>query len=256
MKNYSVYIRFEENENLFHTSGVTFQDFISGIDIRSKCLLILAGYPTACQFHMPLLLEYVPQEEMEAFFLENVYNYGDFCWVDFESPAQLNQVSGEELAQLLYMSHMKKPLHDYKISSLGNNYAYLCHDDGWYNNVYLEDVFEYKKVISYLLIKELKGKKRSIYAPEQTILNKLFEMCKDGLVIDFEKKSSESVSLFCVGSVSTMDELENKMDRYRDKSSGHTLYYNARKKNMGAALRDQRKGLERLTFQPLSVLFP
>jgi hypothetical protein len=179
---------------------------------------------------MNLLLEYVPQGEAEAFINENVYNYGDFCWVDYVKEEQLQCVTKEELAGLLYMSHKKEPLHSFKISSLDNKYAYLCHDDGWWNNVYMDDVSEYKKVLAYKLMQELKGRKRTISEPSNELIEKIYEMCKEGLVIDFEKKIDNGVHLFCVGEISTMDDLESKMDRYRNKANGLSIYYDPRKK--------------------------
>ncbi len=231
MKNYSIYIKIYEKENRIHSSGVKFQDFAKGLSIQNQGLLILAGYPNECKFNMHLLLEYVTKEQLEALVNETVYNYGDFCWVDYEREEQLNHVTGEELAQLLYMSHMKRPLDSFKIDSLNNRYAYLCHDDGWWNNVYMKNVTEYKKVISYLLMQKLKGRKQTISEPNPELMHIIFEMCKDGLVIDFEKKTTDGVSLFCVGTIETMDDLEKKMDRYRNKASGRSVYYNSRKKS-------------------------
>ncbi|AUG57157.1 MAG TPA: hypothetical protein DCE02_04195 [Ruminiclostridium sp.] len=53
------------------------------------------------------------------------------------SIVQLDSVTKEKLARLLYMSHMKEPLDSFKIDSLMNEYAYLCHDDGtWTTHIY------------------------------------------------------------------------------------------------------------------------
>lgn len=231
MKNYSIYIRIDQENNLVHTSGVTFYEFVKGINIVDKGYLILAGFPNNCSFNMKLLLEYVSKEQAEDFINENVYHYGDFCWVDYEKEEQLQCMTEEELAELLYMSHKKEPLHSFTVKSLNNKYAYLCHDDGWWNNIYMQDVSEYKMVISYKLMQELKGRKRTISEPPNELIDKIYEMCKDGLIIDFERKSDNGVHLFCVGKISTMDDLENKMDRYRNKTKGLSIYYNPRKKS-------------------------
>lgn len=230
MKNYSIYVRIDEEQNLVHTSGVIFKEFVKGLNIANKDYLILAGFPNNCSFNMNLLLEYVPKEMAEAFINENVYHYGDFCWVDYTDKQQLEYLTNEELAELLYMSHKKEPLHCFKIKSLNNKYAYLCHDDGWWNNVYMENVSEYKGVLSYKLMQEFKGRKRTISEPQEELMDKIYEMCKEGLVMDFEKKTDNGVNLFCVGEISTMDDLENKMHRYRNKSNGLSIYYDTRKK--------------------------
>jgi len=196
MKNYSIYVKIDEEKNLVHTSGITFREFMRGTGLNRKGFLILAGFPTECHFNMNLLLEYVSKEQ----------------------------------AELLYMSHMKKPLSNFKIDSLSNRYAYLCHDDGWWNNVYMEDVSEYKAVLKYKIMQELKGRKRTISEPDDGLMEKVFELCKEGLVIDFEKKLIDGVNLFCVGDISTMDDLESRMDRYRNKT-GLNIFYNSRSKS-------------------------
>jgi hypothetical protein len=229
MRNDSIYIKTDGACNLVHTSGVVFRDFFRGVGLGDRGFLILAGFPSECHFSMDLLLEYVSKDQTEALAAENVYNYGDFCWVDFEKEEQLSSVTKEELAEMLYMSHMKKPLHSFKIGSLNNRFAYLCHDDGWWNNVYMEDISEYKSVLKYILMKELKGRKRAINEPDSELMDTIFEMCSEGLVIDFEKKTGDGVNLFCVGDISTMDELENRIDRYRNKNC-QSILYNSRRK--------------------------
>ena len=230
MRNDSIYIKTDGACNLVHTSGVTFRDFFEGVGLENRGLLILAGFPTECHFSMELLLEYVSKDQTGALAEENVYYYGDFCWVDYEKDEQLLSVTKEELAELLYMSHMKKPLHSFKIKSLGNRFAYLCHDDGWWNNVYMEDISEYKAVLKYKLMKELKGRKRTISEPDGELMDRILEMCKEGLVIDFEKKMTDGVNLFCVGDISTMDDLENRTDRYRNKTC-QSIFYDSRRKS-------------------------
>ncbi|WP_051280708.1 hypothetical protein [Anaerovorax odorimutans] len=230
MKNYSIYIKINEEKNLIHTSGITFKEFFKGIDINNRGFLILAGYPYNCEFNMNLFLEYVTKSQAEAFADEDVYSFGDFCWVDFEEEEQLNCVTKDELAELLYMSHMKEPLYNFKIKSLNNKYSYLCHDDGWWNNVYIDNTEEYKRVIKYKLMKEFKGRRKIICEPNNDLIEIVYKMCKEGLVIDFEKKEFDSVNLFCVGDIATMDDLEIKIDRYRNKLGGLSITYNSRKK--------------------------
>ncbi len=51
---------------------------------------------------------------MESFLQKDVYNYGDFCWVDFQCENDLEKVSNEEFAELLYLSHRIEPLKDFR----------------------------------------------------------------------------------------------------------------------------------------------
>ena len=44
----------------------------------------------------------------EAWSRDGVYNYGDFCWVDFDEMEGLNELPGQILAELLYLGHVKE----------------------------------------------------------------------------------------------------------------------------------------------------
>ncbi|GAE89771.1 hypothetical protein [Acetivibrio straminisolvens] len=140
MSGYSfVYVKIDRNNSMVHSTGITFKDFSMGLNL-DKCYLILAGYSHECRFNTKLLLEYVTKEQARSLIEQDVYAFGDFCWVDFENEKQLHLVTDEELARLLFMSHQKRPLGSFRIDSLMNEYGYLCHDDGYCNYTYLYDI--------------------------------------------------------------------------------------------------------------------
>lgn len=230
MKNLSSYIRVDKEKNYVHTSGITFQEFAKGIEIEYTNFLILAGFPSEGNYSRKLGLEYVNKEQAEAFYSENVYNYGDFCWIDFDNIEDLSKVDKTELAIMLYMSHMKEPFESFKIPSLDNKFAYLCHDDGWWNKVYMDDVTLYKKVLSYKIMKELKGRKREMAPIPDNILDKILKECIYGAVIDFDKKYYSGVRIIPVGEVKDMDNLHGILDRFRNKNIGFALEYNSNSK--------------------------
>lgn len=232
MKNYSVYIRIDENNNLIYTSGITFHDFINAMEFNDKNLLILAGYPKLGEFYDKLNLEYITKENVTEFANEDVYNYGDFSWIDFKSLESLAKVSKDELAQMLYMKYMFTPFNSYKTPSLNNNYAYISHDDGWWNNLYIDDTTEYKKMLAYLLIKNLKGKKRIITPPNEELLRWLFDLCKQGVILDFEETKANNSSEVCileVGNITSMDDMCRITNKYRKKTTNAYIYYDSRK---------------------------
>lgn len=231
MRNYSVYIRIDESKNLIHTSGITFHDFISSMDINNKNILILAGYPRRDEFCSKLNLEYISKENVIELANEDVYNYGDFCWIDFENKESLEKVSKDELAQMLYMRHMSTPFNSYKTPSLNNNYAYLSHDDGWWNNLYLDDITEYKKMLAYLLIKNLKGRKKIMTTPDEKLINWLFDLCKQGIILDFEevKSSASDLGVYQVGNITSMDDMCRIINKYRKITTNAYIYYDSKK---------------------------
>lgn len=76
---------------------------------------------------------------------DDVYNYGDFAWVDYKDENAIDNISPMELAELLYLSHMKTPLHTPFLKSLNNNYIYLAHDDDYWTKIYMKNIYYYKK---------------------------------------------------------------------------------------------------------------
>lgn len=230
MRNYSVYIHIDEDNKLIHTSGIEFADFISGINLSNTNLLILAGYPNNCSYNKKLNLEYITEFQLQDFSQEDIYSYGDFCCVDFCNEDLLETVSDSELAELLFLRHKFSPINSYKISSLNNSFAYIAHDDGWWNNLYMDEPEKYKKIISYLLIKNIKGRKKFISNPDDETLDILYNLCKQGIVLDFERMSLDNVHLYKVGYFNTMDDLSEIIRKFRSKMNTPSILYNSRNK--------------------------
>ena len=80
----SAYIKINDDENSVISSGISFKDFYLGISNKPKNLLILRGYPYNTNFHRELNLEYIVENGIQDLVDENIYDYGDFHWVDFK----------------------------------------------------------------------------------------------------------------------------------------------------------------------------
>ena len=60
----------------------------------------------------------------------------------------------------------------------------------------LENIEDYKYVIESKILKEFKGRKKYILNIPNYILEKIFDMFKSGVVIDFEKLLYDSVYIY------------------------------------------------------------
>ena len=225
----NVYIYLDKINSLVYSYGIEFKDFIKGIG-GERNYLILAGFPDICDFNYRIFVEYVTKEKAKHLLSQNVNKFGDFCWVDFQEEEQLDLVTYSELSEMLFMSHMKFPLNSFSFSSLKNEYAYLCHDDGTWNTIYMKDVSNYKKVIDYKLANALNevAKADSI---NHSIYDYIFERSYDGILIDFDHASNNEVNLFNIGRVATVDELESKLIEFRKGDNKDKLYWNASDKS-------------------------
>ena len=79
---------------------------------------------------------YITQDQLGRLAKDGVQKYREFCWVDFEDVFSLDTIEGRELAELLYLGHMKRHLSLPFFQNLNNRFAYLTEDDGWYNKIY------------------------------------------------------------------------------------------------------------------------
>lgn len=183
-----------------------------------------------CVFDPAHGLEYIPAGNMAQYVKSDVHGYGDFSWVDFAEVDSLENIAQQELAELLYLAHMWKPLSSFCFSSLNNRYAYIAHDDDWAVRVYMKDVKNYKQVIEYKILKELKGRKRSIAPIPEEIMEQLYGMFCEGAVLDFENSYLTGVRVYLIGEIDNMDGIHDKLDKLRYRLQGVGLEYNVNKK--------------------------
>jgi len=82
----------------------------------------------------------------------------------------------------------------------------------------METLDDYKKVIEYKILKELKGRKRSIQPLPEELLDKLFAMFQKGAVIDFEKSTTSGVYIHPIGEISSISDIHRLLDRHRKRT--------------------------------------
>ena len=221
------YIKIDEIDRCVHTSGITFEDFYNGIENKPLNLLVLSGWIYRADYYYSpeLMVEYIPAKKMEEFSKSEIQDFEDFCWLDFDNEENLKTVSSQELAEFLYFSHMVKPMKDFRFKSIGNKYAYWTHDDGWYSKVFLYDTEKYKQIIEYIIRKKLKGRKKTIAPIPSEFMDRIYTLCLDGAVIDFENSSFSGVHIYLVGEHNGMDSIHKKLDQLRTQLQSIFLEY-------------------------------
>lgn len=218
-----VYIDFFPEDSCVVTSGLGFCTFYDGIASKPKNMLLLSNCFRHAKMHPKTRMEYADEENLPLLYKDDIYNYGDFCWVDYESQAGLEKMTPQELAELLYLNHYQEPLHSVFFESLGNRYFYCAHDDGWWTMVYMKNLEDMIPVLEYKILTELKGRKRSIPPIPPELLGQLYEICKQGAIFDFDRASFSrgysSVRYYLAGRIYNMDEMHRTLDRLREKHS-------------------------------------
>lgn len=135
MRDY-IYIWNDPVNQFIVASGIEFNDIAQHLAIQSGIILLNPSYflPDYVKRDRKTSLSYILNEDINKLYEENVYSWGNFCWVDYTD--DLLEITDQEIAELLYIEHMGKPMNRIVLPSLRNRFLYLSHDDGWYLKLY------------------------------------------------------------------------------------------------------------------------
>lgn len=147
---------------------------------------------------------------------ENIYNFGNFHFVDYAVEGAEAKLSAQQVAELLYITHMWSPLQSPFFGELKNRFVYLAHDDGWFCKLYCHDLSEFmhiffRKITANLPMPETK---KSMVVEEE-----LLKLAISGILVDLEesdcKKSNDTIAIYTVGEYSNMDDLINDCENIK-----------------------------------------
>ncbi|WP_313804343.1 hypothetical protein [Cytobacillus sp.] len=217
-----IYIHINEREHYTITYGIEFAQFAQSLFATLNNLLLLKHRYEDGDFNMHTLHEFVPKEKLKKLMEEDVYGYGDFCWIDFEEEEALNELPSQAIAELLYLGHLKEHLKLPFYNHLSNRYVYLAHDDGWYNKTYYRDFSDFYSLLGEVIPekmgqtkveKTLFGlkKKRSYPTISSDILRLLKPMMREGALLsvkDIEQNRTRiEIPIWTIGDFSNMDDM-------------------------------------------------
>lgn len=133
-----IYLKANLSKNEFICSGIEFKEFVRFLSFPIENIILLkTDYPGNAYAHCFELLE--GRASIEALTKENIYNYGDFCFVDYETAGIVAQLNDGEIAELLFTAHMFRPLKFTFFEKLNNRFIYLAHDDGFYCKLFMRN---------------------------------------------------------------------------------------------------------------------
>ncbi|WP_129598837.1 peptide ABC transporter permease [Anaerophilus nitritogenes] len=229
-----IYINGNIDEKTFVFYGIEFRDFINYLPNPIDHILLLK-HEYLGDFHYPTGFQYVKDEEVLELAKEEVYNYGDFCWVDFEDEKNLDELSKQDIAEVLYLAHMYKPLKTPFFEKLNNRFAYCAHDDGWYGKIYCKDIEEFGHVLEKVIKNSiLKLRKRKLVDMESNLKEKLLKLSEDGLLIEVYKTYKDQRSIWIpihtIGKFTDMDLMYNdlKIHKAKAKFQGYLVHQSKR----------------------------
>lgn len=235
-----IYIHLNEKERFVLSYGIEFREFYKVLAETLSSILLLKHQYEDGEFHIHTQFEYVPNNKLAQLAMEDVYGYGDFVWVDFDEPEILDILEGQTIAELLYLGHKLEPLRKPFFQQLNNQYAYLAHDDGWFNKIYyknmdsfyrlFEDVIA-NKVTDLKLEKVLLGlKKKRLYPslPNEIVME-LKRYMREGMVLSIEKASQTrlkiEIPIWILGDFDNMDDMHEEYEKNCKQKSDALLIF-------------------------------
>jgi len=223
-----VYVHLNETKHYVLSYGIEFEEFASSLSDLLNNVLLLKHHFDDGEFNLHTLLEYVPREQLNKLIKDDVYGYGDFCWIDFEDEDALNEISGHELAELLFLGHMKDDLRKPFYQQLRNRFVYLAHDDGWWNKTYYRTMTDFYRMFGDVLggkmtesklVKNLLGikKKRPIPSIQMELILNMKMMMKEGILISIrdnvQTRIAIEIPIWVLGDFDNMDDMYEEYEK-------------------------------------------
>lgn len=208
--------------------GIEFAEFARSLSDLMNHVLLLKHQFDDGDFNMHTLLEYVPNDRFKKLIQDNVYGYGDFCWIDFEEVEGLDELPGQELAEILYLGHIKDHLKQPFYNYLRNRFVYLAHDDGWWNKVYYRNMTDFYRMVGDVVADKLSDKKveKNLFGlkkkrtfpslPMEFLLN-MRSLMKEGMVISLQdmtqNRTKIEIPIWVLGDYHNMDDMYDEYEK-------------------------------------------
>jgi hypothetical protein len=204
--------------------GLEFKEFIKFLPTDLKNILLIKSDYFGAGYKVKYNFETVNRDEMQEFVKRDIYGYGDFCWVDFDSEDMIDRLEPSEVAELLYLRHMFSPVKSPFFEKIKNRYTYLAHDDGWFCRLYCRSLNDFCEVMANKVVSMAStSKRRKVYPMHDELKLQLLLLAENGLLIDFSNvlryDRSIEIPIFTIGKFINMDVMYNDLKRHIDRAS-------------------------------------
>lgn len=212
-------------------TGINFHEFNEFLTIPIENIMVISG----CGGVISLDSEFdrcfelfIGNKMVKKLAQQDIYNLGNFCFVDYGSLNKTINLSEEQLAELLYLGNMFKPLRSPFFDVLDNRFAYLSHDDGFFCKLYCREISDFYDILhgKMICLTECISNKR-VERFSKDIQNRLLDLSQSGLLLDFDEmivnNDEISLEIFIVGKYDDMDKILNNCQVLKKTHKG-TLY--------------------------------
>ncbi|EIA21149.1 hypothetical protein [Listeria fleischmannii] len=192
----SVYIHMDNVINNVVTSGITFCDFMQGVTLPPENILLIKHHIKDSSYNTHTAFDFLEASDLQQLKTHQGLQLGEFCWIDFEDIDLVNQLSPQEVAEMLYLAHTGRHLRSPFYYKLQNNFVYLTKKDGRYNKTYYRNMNHFYAVLGFVVAKKTAAilnektflslnKRKYVKSPSMDLLKRFSAYFKEGACIAF-----------------------------------------------------------------------
>ncbi len=138
------------------------------------------------------------------------YRYGDLCFMDCNNREKMYELNDNEIAEMLFIGHMNRPLNSPFVEKIGNKIVYIGHDNNYFCKLYCINNNDFYSVINIKFQSYIHDK----YKINIHLGYSFMEECINGLLIDLDDIyiSNRNVVMpyYVIGFFNNMDEIINR----------------------------------------------
>ena len=216
-----VYVKLTPERNEIVYTGITFAEFFKYLRQPIENLMTIMGDTFVFGLKYERIFELFEGQELVKELTEaDVYNLGNFCFVDYVSPGRTEELTEGQMAELLYLGNMFKPLESPFFEVLQNRFAYVSHDDGWYCKLFCRNIEEFVSVLCGKIIANVDS---ALCKTMDSIGKELLLLATEGILIDLDelscKKGNIDGEVYVIGEIFDIDATLNNLRETKENAS-------------------------------------
>lgn len=239
-----LYIYLNDADQFALFSGLTFAQFMDAVKMPKNLLLLKHSYDDA-SYNMHTQLEFASQEEYPELRKSRAAKEGEFCWIDFRSEKQVNSLTPQEQAELLYIGHKKETVRSPFYSTLLNEFIYLSSEDEQTTKIYFRNLERLNELVGNYFIQLIRRadhgqnfwrRKAKDMIPElpEEILQSMKKLYREGILISLAdpEKTKNTIELHIrqIEEISFMDDFHSDIEDYTKQKIVQKIIYNRKLK--------------------------
>ncbi len=240
------YFHMHPKERFIISLGMDAREFVTGISrFVSNMLLIQHQIDDVYGYNANTKLNYLNEKEIGRFLEDTDSKFKCCSWIDFDAKENLNEISAQELSELLYLAHMKHHYRTPFYPKLNNHFVFLTGENSSYCKLYFRDWSHVAEVISEKIATGFANemvernffvltKKSSHVKIPNEIVEELMKLFQEGLLFSFaeveQKRNHYEMPLWIMGDYQHEDVLVEDFAKMKRKQAKWYLIYSKKTK--------------------------